>query len=177
MLHPSILAAALFSVFVAATSPPTVVQTTFEGVCVGSLLSLNPEAMGKLAETAAKTYGMKFKEVPRDMLTLGSPFAKVGWVIFDDKIKLIVAYGERRDSDFLSRSCSITGIGVLSFDDAKKIVESYPVKKDDDFQQGLSHIVLYEAELAGFGSRRLAMSIQFQSQPERMFVISLFEVG
>lgn len=177
MFHPSILVAAIFLVFAAAPLPRAIVQATFEGVCVGSLLSLNPEHMGKLAEAAAETFGMKFKEVPRDMLTLGSPFAKNGWLIFNDQTKLIVSYGEHRDGNFLSKSCSITGIEVLSFDDAKKIVESYPVKNEADFQQGLSHVVLYHAELAGFGSRKLAMSIQFQSQPKPMFSISLFEVG
>ena len=110
------------------------VAEVLDRVCVGS--RLDRDLIRRLGQYYADHSSLKFQKFPADQLALMSTENKDGWAIIGEASGVVVIYAEKRDRDFLSRSCGVATMD-LELAGAKRIIEeNYNVRLVKEFRQG-----------------------------------------
>jgi hypothetical protein len=92
----------------------------------------------------------KSRPIPADQLRAMND-AELGYYVQVGETTFIASYGIKRDADgTLSRNCTVVTT-KMSLQDARKIIEgNYKVRLGSQERQGLSTLVMYAADLAGY---------------------------
>lgn len=154
--------------------PSSIAITAMDNICIGS--RLERKNITKLSNAFGSFYQYEVGPLEDETVKMIAPENLEGWSFVRGKSPLMVLYGERRNGNFISRSCSIGLQG--NFQSLLNAIEAkYTVTKPKMFSQGDSKIAGYIVSLVGMGGRKYAMSVQANAIQENLLMFSLFEIS
>lgn len=145
----------------------------FDALCVAT--KLDRGAIETTVNLFAKHTQSKIMPATEEILKLTSLEAKAGWGLSDGTTPFVIIYGEKRVKNLKSTSCGISFQDIASDVVIRNIESRYKLKKEMDRVQGVSRIIMYQADLIQYGDADVLFGIQ-SSDIEGINIISIFDI-